>query len=428
MIDSFKKFIHILLSISFFPVALLCAILARKTIDSNFSPRLFWGSTPILNNSYWSRAMFKAGFKSETFTDGYISSINKRSDWDKILNEQYFWAPNAIKKYIAFCQVLLQYDIFFISFNGIFVWSTPLKYFQAKLLKIAGKKIVVLPYGGDAFVYRNIRSTATIHGLLMSYPMASRNQDSIFKSVQYWIRHADVIIPGQLGSDGFGRWDVLMPSILFVDLEQIKVSERTSIADGLSEEVVIAHTPNHRGFKGTEFLIEAVLKLKNDGLKVRLIMLEGVQNDDVLRALQTEVDILVEQLIICGHALSGLEGMSSGLPTISNLEDDTFTLPMRRWSYFSECPLISATPENLVDVLRKLVTRPELRRELGMAGRAYVEKYHGLDSAQYLFSNVIDYVYGRKESLINLYHPLLGEYPNRSPKIQHPLVNNRIVD
>ena len=74
------------------------------------------------------------------------------------------------------------------------------------------------------------------------------------------------------------------------------------------------------------------------------------------------------------------------------------------------------------------MTRPELRKQLGKASREYVEKYHGLDSAQYLFTNVIKYVYGSKESLINLYHPLLGEYPNRSPKIQHPMVNNRIVD
>ena len=77
-------------------------------------------------------------------------------------------------------------------------------------------------------------------------------------------------------------------------------------------------------------------------------------------------------------------------------------------------------------MLRKLVTRPKLRAELGRAGREYVEKYHGLDSAKYLFGEVIEYVYGRRESLINLYHPLLGEYPKRKPRVKHPLVNNRI--
>jgi hypothetical protein len=120
--------------------------------------------------------------------------------------------------------------------------------------------------------------------------------------------------------------------------------------------------------------------------------------------------------------------MASGIPTIANLEDEAYTLPMRRWSFLDECPLVSATPENITDVLRELVTNPKLRKELGCAGREYVEKYHGMDSAQYLFENVFDYIYGKKKSIINLYHPILGEYTNRLPKIKHPLVNNRIVD
>jgi hypothetical protein len=422
-----KKPAVFLFALCFLPIAFLCALVSRVVAKPIASPKLFWGSTPLLNNSYWSRAMEKAGFKSETFTNGFYEVINQRNDWDRILDEQYCCVPRFVKKYIAFCHSLFLYDVFFISFDGVFIGATPVRYFQAKLLKIAGKKIVVLPYGGDSFVYRNIRSTSTVHGLLMSYPLASRNQDSISRVVQYWTMHADAVIPGQLGPDGFGRWDALLPSILFVDLDLLKMSEKTSMADGLSEEVVIVHTPNHRGFKGTEFLVESVEKLKNEGLKVRLILLEGKQNCDVLGVLQTEADILVEQLIITGVALSGLEGMASGLPTISNLDDDAYTLPWRRWSYFSECPIVSANPENLVSVLRELVVRPGLRHELGKAGRAYAEKYHGVDSAQYLFTNVIDYLYGRKESLINLYHPLLGEYPNRSPKIQHPLVNNRIV-
>ena len=231
-----------------------------------------------------------------------------------------------------------------------------------------------------------------------------------------------------MGPDGFGRWDVLLPSGLFLDLNQWEASGRLSSNNGKDGSVVIVHAPNHRGFKGSEFVIEAVKLLRAEGLKIELRLLEKIQNTEVRRILAEDADILVEQLVFTGHGLNGLEGMASGLPTISNLEDDSYVLPMRRWSYFSECPLVSATPENLVEVLRKLITRPELRCELGRAGRAYVEKYHGLDSAQYLFSNVIDYVYGRKGSLINLYHPLLGEYPNRLPKIENPLVNNRIVD
>jgi glycosyltransferase involved in cell wall biosynthesis len=119
--------------------------------------------------------------------------------------------------------------------------------------------------------------------------------------------------------------------------------------------------------------------------------------------------------------------MACGLPTITNLEYDSITLPMRRWSFLDECPLVSASPENIADVLRQLISNPQLRNEIGVASRKYVEKYHGLDSAHYLFTNIIDYIYDKKDSIINLYHPILGDYTNRSPKIKPPLKKNKIV-
>lgn len=420
----FQIFISILIS----PIIFIVIIFSRLSSKKLYKPRLVWGSTPIISYSYWSNSMVEAGFESETFTTHYYSAINKREDWDIILSEKcsFFWWP--LRPYCAFIFSLIKYDVFFISFDGFFLGSTPLNYYQAQILKMAGKKIIVLPYGSDSYVYRNIRSVLTMHGLLMSYPGASRKQDKISKNVKYWTKHADVLVTGIMGPDGFGRWDVLMPSHLMLDLKKWHCSRRTNISNEKSESVTIGHAPNHRGFKGTEFIIAAIETLKKEGFRVELKLFEKMQNEEVKKSLREDIDILVEQIISTGHGLNGLEGMASGLPTISNLEDESYTLPFRRWSYFSECPLVSATPENLVEVLRKLVTRPELRHQLGSAGRAYVEKYHGLDSAQYLFSNVIDYVYGRKESLINLYHPLLGEYPNRLPKIQHPLVNNRIVD
>jgi glycosyltransferase involved in cell wall biosynthesis len=126
--------------------------------------------------------------------------------------------------------------------------------------------------------------------------------------------------------------------------------------------------------------------------------------------------------------MNGVEGMATGIPVIDNLEDEERLRTVRRWSYFGECPVVSASPENVTNVLRKLITRPKLREQLGSAGRAYVEKYHSLDSAQYLFKNVIDYVYGRRDSLINLYHLLFSDYSSRLPRVEHPLINNRIVD
>lgn len=410
-------------------VAFFCALYVKfffKRIGKK--PRIVWGSDPIINNSYWSKSMQQIGYISETFTTDFYCLINKRSDWDIILSEKYNWLIYPLKPYFAFIECLFKYDLFVIPFNGFFVGFTPARFLQDKILKLANKKIIVIPYGSDSYVYRRIRSTSTLHGLMMSYPRSSRVQNKIAKNVDYWIKNADVVLPGTMGPDGFGRWDVLAPSSLCIDLNLWSKSIKNSVADGKEMKVVIAHCPNHKGFKGSEFIERAICTLREEGYLIEYLLLEKVQNNDIRRLFNEHVDILVEQIICTGHGFNAIEGMASGLPTISNLENEDYILPFRRWSFFNECPLVSGTPENLVDVLRKLISRPELRKELGRAGREYVEKYHGFDSAQYLFTNIINYIYGKKDSLINLYHPIFGDYTNRSPKIKHPLVNNRIID
>jgi len=428
---SLKIKIKQLLELTIIPIIVmvffLAAIFIRFFIKKTERPRLVWGSTPIISNSYWSNAMNLAGFKSETYTNSYYHSINKRKDWDRILDEEYKYSFNFLKPYLAFVLSLFKYDVFFISFDGFFIGNTLIGKLQAYILHLANKKVVVLPYGGDSYSYQRIRSTSLMHGLMMSYPLGSKNQKSIKSKVDYWCKNGDVVVPGIMGPDGFGRWDILTPSIINIDLELWQPSVRKSIADGITKTVYIAHTPNHRGFKGTEFLINAVESIKKEGLLVELILLEKIQNYEVRNTLRHNADILVEQLIFTGYALSAIEGMACEIPVISNLEDETYTLPMRRWSYLSECPIVSACPENIEDVLRKLILNPSLRHDLGKAGRSYANKYHSLNAAQYMFGEILEHLNGHRDSLINLYHPILNTNYKNNEKVIHPLINGRIV-
>ncbi len=425
----YKTFVF-LLSPVYLTFLFLTAIIVRIRFDKHDSkPKFVWGPEPLVNNVYWSRALKEAGYPSETFTKNFISALHQREIWDVLIQEKYKIIPIIpLRYFVAFIDSLMRYDIFVVPFTGYFLGLTPLWWFEAFILKIAKKHVVVIPYGSDSYVYRNIRSTGTLLGLMMSYPLASRNQEKLLKKVAYWCRHADVVIPNFMGPDGFGRWDVIIPNNLIIDLLEWSPSRRQSDADGKNETVFIAHAPNHRGCKGTEFISAAVEKLAGEGLKVELLLLENVKNTVVKETLQTKADILIEQLIITGHGFNAIEGMASALPVISNLEDDTYTLPLRRWSYLAECPLVSGTPETIATVLRKLVTRPGLRHQLGKAGREYVQKFHAFESAQFLFGQIIDYLDGRRDSLVNLYHPILGEYKKEAPRIKHPLVKNRIVD
>jgi hypothetical protein len=252
--------------------------------------------------------MKNLGYKSNTFVFSYFKEISKRSDWDYVLSDCYKLVPYRLRVFFAFAESLLKYDVFILSYRGFFLQKTFLRYFQAQLLRIANKKIIIIPYGSDAFVYGKIRSTSCAHALMISYPSASRQQPSVLKDVTYWNKYADAVIPGMMSFDGIGRWDVLAPSSLVLDLDQWSSSTRSSYNSGVNSKVVIVHSPNHRGCKGTEYIINAVDQLKNEKLNVELKLLEKVQNHEVRDILRNEADILVEQLIFTGTWIERFRG------------------------------------------------------------------------------------------------------------------------
>ena len=106
--------------------------------------------------------------------------------------------------------------------------------------------MVVIPYGSDAFVYRRLASNDMLHVLLTDYHESSRQQNEIAKRLDFWMAKADVVVPGLIGPEGLGRWDVLIPNSSCIDLDDWKSDKISNFSNGSSGEIVIAHAPNHR--------------------------------------------------------------------------------------------------------------------------------------------------------------------------------------
>ncbi|HEY5723636.1 MAG TPA: hypothetical protein VIT45_15095 [Allosphingosinicella sp.] len=408
----------------FLPVFLLAALLPGGRRDL-----LVWGSAPLTSNKYWSEAM-KAGGRASMTIMNTVYAINNRSDFDRLFED---FAPAflprplrfAIGACLAFIYVLRRAQVVHTSFWGFALTQSLFWRLESWFFRRAGVKTVVTGFGADAYMYSRIVDTSVRYGLLASYPALARSEAATRRKVEHWNRHADAIVVG-LMIDGMGRWDVTVNQFFQIDTAAWTPKPIYSPNDGVNGPVRILHTPNHRGFKGTEFLVDAVEKLRGEGLQIDLVLLEKVPNEEVKSVMQT-VDILAEQFIGIGYAFSAIEGMASGLPVMANLEHEAYTRVYRRYGFLNECPVLSTSPETLADNLRALVRDPALRETLGRASRAFAEKYHSYETALYLFGSIHDkIVHGRDIDLINLFHPLKSEYNRRTPLIRHPLTDNRL--
>lgn len=413
-----------ILVIALLPAFIVAAVLPARR-------RLFiWGSSPLLSNRYWSEAIREAGRPSVTLMENWFHSIHKRADFDLYFEDfGPRWLGRKVQMGLGTCgaliYALLRARVMHIPFNGFALNDTLIWRLESWLFRLAGAKLIVMPFGADFYKYSRVMDTSLRYGLLASYPERAHLEGRVARRIEHWSRHADTVVAGFL-IDGLGRWDVTMPQMFSIDTRQWRPKQDYSAADGVNGAVRVLHTPNHRGYKGTEFILAAVDRLRSEGLKVELVLLERVPNDQVAEVMRT-VDIHAEQFIFTGYALSGIEGMASGLPVMANLEAEAYTRLFRRYAFLDECPVLSSSPENLADQLRLLVRNPALREALGRAGVAYVEKYHSYAAARHLFGTIYDRLLdGQDVDLINLYHPLKPGRPLNAPRVTHPLVANHV--
>ena len=392
--------------------------------------KFIFGSTPLINNKYWAKAICPS-YESMTIMKTFYN-INNKKDFD-----YYFidFVPKILRKfkffdgrYFAFIYVILNARVLHTSFDGFALSGYLLEKIELILLRGAKVKIIILPYGGDVYIYSAINDLTLRNVLIASYPKNNGGEEKTIARVKRGLKYCDIFLSGAQ-YDGIHHWSTAPFNMLSIDVDRIEIKDIKNCHENIlavNEEVIIVHAPNHRMLKGTEFLIDAVKSLKKEGYKIDFIILERMENNDVLKTIRS-ADIFVDQLVMGYYGLAAIEGMASGVPVICNLENREITNVFRRYSFLNECPIVSATPETIADTLRVLITHAKLREELGRAGRHYVEKYHSYKTAQYMFGAIYDKIIHNKDvDLMNLFHPLLSAYNCATPCIQHPLKNNKL--
>jgi len=147
--------------------------------------------------------------------------------------------------------------------------------------------------------------------------------------------------------------------------------------------VRIVHAPNHRMFKGTRFLEQAVAELEREGEPVELVLVERVPNRKAVEIYRS-ADIIFDQCLTGFHGYFALEGMALGKPVMCFIRK-----PAEYLLHPEECPIINTHPATLKEDIRRLVRDPAQLTAAGEQGRRYVEKYFTLEA----FAGRLDQVY-----------------------------------
>lgn len=163
-------------------------------------------------------------------------------------------------------------------------------------------------------------------------------------------------------------------------------------------EVLIYHamanydsrTKGVQNIKGTSAIVDAVDRLRDEGIKCRLIFATGIPNIEV-RFIQVQADIVVEQLNMGRCGATSREGLMLGKPVITYLNRNEPVLNSEHES-MKDIPFVSAGEENIYEVLKELVLDESKRKELGAESRDYALKWFDADAMAERFEKAYDEV------------------------------------
>jgi glycosyltransferase involved in cell wall biosynthesis len=390
-----RQLVHVLVAIPMFPLLLLAALAARRDTSlrrrRGLHPRLIWGPIPIIAIKYWSLAMRARGYDSRTCVHS-VYPINKRADFDLHYDE---FLPRGIafdplRAYLVFLLALRTADVYLSYFDGGFLADTALRSVELPLLRLAGKRIIVSPYGSDIAVPGHIGVPE--EALLRDYPRMAENGERVRRRVLAFARWANLVIRNyQYGY--MPRWDVLWTTQIAIDAELWRPASMGDHdgrgGNGRDGEVMVVHAPNHRNVKGTDRLLEVIDELRREGLRVSLELIEKRPNAEVRAAILRD-DIVGEQFI-AGYALFAIEGMAAAKPVLSALT--AMAADVREDLARAGLPIVDADLDTLRPRLRELIENPSRRRELGEAGRRFVLEHHSYEAVGAVWAGIIEHVW-----------------------------------
>jgi len=280
-----------------------------------------------------SRAQRNLGYKSDVLSFqkhpfGYIT------DFSYPIESRF--PINRIKMMKIFSRFINKYDVY--HFHGGTLLPRGI---DSMFWKLLGKKLIIHHHGSEIRYKKEPKAY-----LLFADKIIVSTPDLL-----EWSSSKSIWIPNP---------------ICLKNLPYVGVKSKSS-----NERINVVHAPTNRIKKGTDYIIDAVEKLKDSGFNINLILVEGVEHDKAIEYYK-EADIVIDQLVIGWYGVFSIECMALGKPVCCYIHKDLET-------YMPFNPIVNIKPENIVKSLRMLIEDERLRKVLSEKGRKYVEEVHDSD-------------------------------------------------
>lgn len=371
------------------PVLVTLALISRfvqKKIDVGLGPE------PLINNVYHKRALKLYGYTAETFVSSVYFITN---EFDVRADQLYRKLPSVLGftiHYYLFVLSIFRYRCVYIYFNGgpLGLGSSWLWRLEPHLYKLAGVKVVVMPYGGDVQDLTRCTNLPFKHAMATDYPNFRLRQQIVAQHIDLWTRHAAHLISGCDWVDYMYHWDTLMLAHFSIDVDRWKPEPPTIQVDAPAEltKLRILHAPNHRTIKGTRFFIEAIDELIREGVPVELVIMERVPNTKI-KEIMASVDVVADQLIIGWYAMFALEAMAMEKPVLCYLKQDYEELfILAGLINRDEIPIINCSPRTVKETIRDLALNKHKLSAIGQRSRKYVIRHHSTEAVGKVFDQI----------------------------------------
>ena len=172
----------------------------------------------------------------------------------------------------------------------------------------------------------------------------------------------------------------IVPRVIDLDLWQQSGEKANKVP-------LLLHAPTDPEFKGSKFIRQALDELASEGFKFEYQEVSGLKNED-LKLLMEEADVYIDQLHLGWYGVAAIECMAIGTPVCCYIQESLED------AFNQHVPVHNVCVDNLKSKLKQIISDRNLRDDLSLAGRKFVEKNHSVKVVANALAGVINEIGG----------------------------------